>query len=111
MGKTCQDIGNCRGRENMTDAGNMLKRIFFNEPIYLLVQISVKFVPVFLIQQLAPSLCQNPYNQVHRRTHLCATRPQQVKSLGPGGCGSDLKNGQLQTWNRPLGNATELHCW
>ena len=61
-------------------------------------------------------------DQVHCQTHLCVTRPQQVQSLVPGGCGSDLKNGQLQTefmnlilaqfiWNRPLGNATELHCW
>ena len=33
----------------MADTDNMLKRIFFNEPIYLLVQISLKFVPGFLI--------------------------------------------------------------
>ena len=98
MWKSFQDIGNSRGREKMADAGNMLKRIFVIEPIYLLVQISLKFVPVFLIyNNWHQAILKTNNDQVHCRTHLCVTRPQQIKSLVPGGCGSDLKNGQLQT--------------
>ena len=96
MWKSCQDIGNSRGRERMADAGNMLKGISYNEPIYLLVQISLIFVPVFLIyNNWHQAFVKTNNDQVHCPTHLCVT--QQVKSLVPGGCGSDLKNGQLQT--------------
>ena len=79
-------------------ADDTFKCIFFNENVWILIKISLKFVPKGLINNI-PALVQimawcrpsdKPLSEplmVRSLTHICVTRPQRVNSLTPAGCG------------------------
>ena len=87
----CVCFNTLRPRRNEQHfADDILKRIFFNENVWISIKISLKFVPKGLINNI-PALVQimawrrsgdKPLSEpmmVSLPTHICVTRPQWVK--------------------------------
>ena len=88
-------INTLRPRRNEQHfADDIFKCIFFNEIVWILIKISLKFVPKGPINNI-PALVQimawcrsgdKPLSEpmmVSLPTHICVTRPQWVNQLGP----------------------------
>ena len=88
-----QCINTLRPRRNEQNfADDIFKRIFFNENVWILIKISLKFVPKGPINNI-PALVQimawrrsgdKPLSEpmmVSLPTHICVTRPQCVKPM------------------------------
>ena len=85
------DVITLRPRRNGHFADDILKRIFFNENVWISISISLKFVPKGPINNI-PALVQimawcrsgdKPFSEPMMDslfTHICVTRPQWVKS-------------------------------
>ena len=97
-------INSLRSRQNgnhLTD--DVFKRIFLNENVWSLLQISLKFVPKVPINNI-PALvqimaCHRPGDKplskpmmVNLLTHICVAQPQWVNSFAPWHCDSDFKS-------------------
>ena len=87
-------------------ADDILNSIFLNENVWILIKISLKFLPEGPIDNI-PSLVQimawprpgdKPLSEpmmVSLPRHICVTRPQWVNSLAPGRCGSKFYQGEI----------------
>ena len=88
-------------------ADHAFKCIFLNENVWILLKISLKFVPKGPINNI-PSLVQvmawcrpgdktlSELMMVSLLTHTCVAQPQWVKLLTPGKCDSNLKSITLE---------------
>ena len=83
-------------------ADDMFKCIFLNENVWILIEISLKFVPKGSFNN-NPALFQimawrrpgdKPLSEqlVSSLTHICVTRPQLVNSLAPVRCSNNFEN-------------------
>ena len=96
-------------------ADDIFKRIFFNENVWILIKISLKFVPKGPINNI-PALVQimawrrsgdKPLSEtmmVSLPTHICITRPQWVIQLT---VGWQIKSEALTDWPRWCGSKFE----
>ena len=112
---------------------DIFKWIFLNENVWILINISLKFVPRGPINNI-PALVQvmawrrpgdKPLSEpmmARLPTHICVTQPQWVNSSTHGGCGNNFKSVifklilMIKSMNTSckiifLVNATELMAW
>ena len=102
-GNTYIYLNTLRPRQNGRHfADDIFNGIFFNENVWILIKISLKFVPKGPINNI-PAWVQmmawrwpgnKPLSEtmmVRLKTHICITRPQWVNSLTPGRCSSNFK--------------------
>ena len=111
-GRKCAPLNTLRPRQNDRHfPDDIFKWIFLNENVWISINISLKFVPRGLINNI-PTLVQvmawrrpgdKPLTEpmmVRLPTHICVTRPQQVKrrSSGMGEWNGWLNSARLVTW-------------
>ena len=114
-------VNTLRPRQNSRHfPDDIFKCIFLNENVWILIKISLKFVPNGSINNI-PALVQimvwrrpgdKPLSEtmmVRLPTHIYVTRPRWVDLLSPRRCGSDLKNIMLKlSTQRCLDNCCEI---